>query len=45
MLMFLDHKNIQYVFTKKELNHQQRSWLELFKDYDMSVLYHTATLM
>ena len=27
------------MFTQKELNIQKR-WLELLKDYDMSVLYH-----
>ena len=30
------------MFTQKELNLQQRRWLELLKDYDMSVLYHTG---
>ena len=30
----------QYVFSKKELNLRQRRWLELLKDYDMSILYH-----
>jgi hypothetical protein len=29
-----------YVFTQRELNLRQRLWLELLKDYDMSVLYH-----
>ena len=37
---FTDHKSLQYVFTQKELNLRQRRWLELLKDYDMSVLYH-----
>ena len=40
MDVFIDHKSLQYVFTQKELNLQQRRWLELLKDYDMSVLYH-----
>ncbi|WMV34231.1 hypothetical protein MTR67_027616, partial [Solanum verrucosum] len=35
-----DHKSLQYVFTKKELNLRQMRWLELLKDYDMSILYH-----
>ena len=35
-----DQKSIQYVFTQKELNLQQRRMLELLNDYDMSVLYH-----
>ena len=35
-----DHKSLQYVLTQKELNLQQRRWLELLKDYDMIELYH-----
>ena len=31
------------MFTKKELNLRQRRWLELVKDYDMSILYHPGT--
>ena len=38
--VYIDYKSLQYVFTQMELNLQQRRWLELFKDYDMSVLYH-----
>ncbi|WMV28718.1 hypothetical protein MTR67_022103, partial [Solanum verrucosum] len=38
--VFTDHKSLQYVFTQKNLNLRQRRWLELLKDYDMSVLYH-----
>ena len=38
--LFTDHKSIQYVFTQKEINLQKRRWLEIFKDYDFSVLYH-----
>ena len=38
--VFSDHKSLLYAFTQKELNLQQRRWLELLKDYDMSVLYH-----
>ena len=30
------------MFIQKELNLRQRRWLELSKDYDMSVLYHTG---
>ena len=37
--MYTDRKSIQYVLTQKELNLQQRRWLELLKDYDMSVLF------
>ena len=38
--VFTYHKSLQYVFTQKDLNIQPRKWLELLKDYDMSVLYH-----
>ncbi|WMV54594.1 hypothetical protein MTR67_047979, partial [Solanum verrucosum] len=38
--VFIDHKSLQYVFSQKDLNLRQRRWLELLKDYDMSVLYH-----
>ncbi|WMV58524.1 hypothetical protein MTR67_051909, partial [Solanum verrucosum] len=36
--VFTDHKNLQYVFSQNDLNLFQRRWLELLKDYDMSVL-------
>ncbi|KAH0642123.1 hypothetical protein KY290_035222 [Solanum tuberosum] len=38
--VFTDHKSLQYVFIQKDLNLPQIRWLELLKDYDMSVLYH-----
>ena len=41
--MFTDHKSFQYVFNQKDLNLRQRRWLELLKDYDMSVLYQPGT--
>ncbi|KAH0641167.1 hypothetical protein KY285_037753 [Solanum tuberosum] len=41
--VFTTHKNLQYVFTQKELNLKQRRWLELLKDYDMSILYHPVS--
>ena len=37
--VYTDHKRLQYVFTQKELNLLQRRWLELLKDYDMSIIY------
>ncbi|WMV30108.1 hypothetical protein MTR67_023493, partial [Solanum verrucosum] len=40
--VFTNHKSMQYVFTKKDLNLFQRRWLELLKDYDMSVLSHSG---
>ncbi|KAF3623728.1 hypothetical protein FXO38_30603 [Capsicum annuum] len=35
--IFSDHKSLQYMFTQKELNLRQRRWLDLLKDYDMSL--------
>ncbi|KAF3643286.1 hypothetical protein FXO38_20699 [Capsicum annuum] len=38
--IYTDHKSFQYVFSQKELNLRKRSWMELLKDYDMSLHYH-----
>ena len=38
--IFTDHKSLQYIFKQKDLNLRQRRWLELLKDYDMTILYH-----
>ena len=38
--MNTNHKSLQYVFTKKELNPKQQRLLKLLKDYDMSVFCH-----
>ena len=37
--IYTDHKNLKYVFTQKELNKRQRTWLELMADYDMDLQY------
>ena len=34
------HRSLQYVFTQKDLNLRQRRWMELLKDYDITILYH-----
>jgi hypothetical protein len=31
----------KYIFTQKELNLRQRRWLELIKDYDLTIQYHS----
>ena len=36
--VFTDHKSLQYVLTKKELNLKQSRYLELHKDYNLSIL-------
>ncbi|WMV24645.1 hypothetical protein MTR67_018030 [Solanum verrucosum] len=41
VVVFIDNQILQYVFSQKDLNLQQRRWLELLKDYDMSVLLIT----
>jgi hypothetical protein len=38
--IYTDHKSLKYIFTQKELNLRQRWWLELIKDYDLSIQYH-----
>ncbi|KAL8146727.1 hypothetical protein AgCh_004464 [Apium graveolens] len=38
--IFTDHKSLKYIFTQKELNMRQRQWIELLKDYDVSIQYH-----
>src|SRR4051812_25602747 len=37
--VFTDHKSLKYIFTQKEINIRQRRWLELIKDYDLSLQY------
>ena len=38
--VFTDHRSLQYIFNQRDLKLRQRSWLELLKDYDMTILYH-----
>jgi uncharacterized protein YjbK len=37
--LYTDHKSLKYFFTEKELNMRQRRWLELIKDYDLTINY------
>ena len=39
---YTDHKSLKYLLTQKELNLRQRRWLELFKDYDCIIDYHSG---
>ncbi|GKF42316.1 putative reverse transcriptase domain-containing protein, partial [Tanacetum coccineum] len=39
-VIYTDHKSLQYIFSQKELNMQQRRWIELFSDYDCEICYH-----
>ena len=38
--VYTDHRSLQYVFTQKDLNLRQRKWMELLKDYDITILNH-----
>ncbi|GJU67063.1 putative reverse transcriptase domain-containing protein [Tanacetum coccineum] len=39
-VMFTDHKSLQHILDKKELNMRQCRWLELLSDYDCEIRYH-----
>ncbi|GJY14902.1 putative reverse transcriptase domain-containing protein [Tanacetum coccineum] len=39
-VIYTDHKSLQHIFSQKELNMQQRHWIELFSDYDHEIRYH-----
>ena len=38
--IYMDHKSLKYIFSQRELNMRQRIWIELIKDYDLSIHYH-----
>lgn len=38
--IFTDHQSLKYLYTQKELNSRQRRWLEVMKDFDLSIQYH-----
>nr|GFA91216.1 putative reverse transcriptase domain-containing protein [Tanacetum cinerariifolium] len=38
--VFTDHKSLQHILDRKELNMRQRHWLELLSDYDCDIRYH-----
>ncbi|WMV07506.1 hypothetical protein MTR67_000891 [Solanum verrucosum] len=33
-------RQLKHVFTQKDLNLRQRRWMELLKDYDVTIQYH-----
>ncbi|GKG00227.1 putative reverse transcriptase domain-containing protein, partial [Tanacetum coccineum] len=39
-----DHKSLQHIFSQKELNMQQRRWIELFSDYDYEIRYLLSSI-
>ena len=40
--IYTDHKSLKYIFTQSALNMRQQRWLELIKDYDLEVHYHSG---
>ncbi|GJV53178.1 putative reverse transcriptase domain-containing protein [Tanacetum coccineum] len=40
--IFTDHKSLKYFFDQRHLNMRQRHWLDLVKDYDCEILYHSS---
>ena len=38
--IYTDHKSLKYIFSERELNMRRRRWIELIKDYDLSIHYH-----
>jgi hypothetical protein len=40
--LYTDHKSLKYIFAQSNLNLRQRRWLELIKDYDLGINYHTG---
>nr|GEV14463.1 hypothetical protein [Tanacetum cinerariifolium] len=40
-MVFTDHKSLQQILDRKELNMRQRRWLELLSDYDCEIRYHS----
>ncbi|GJS62591.1 putative reverse transcriptase domain-containing protein [Tanacetum coccineum] len=39
-VVFTDHKSLQHILNKKELNIRQRRWIKLLSDYDCEIRYH-----
>nr|GFA50132.1 retrotransposon protein, putative, Ty3-gypsy subclass [Tanacetum cinerariifolium] len=39
-IVYTNHKSLQYILDKKELNMRQRRWIELLSDYDCEICYH-----
>ncbi|KAA3486558.1 DNA/RNA polymerases superfamily protein [Gossypium australe] len=40
--VYSDHKSLKYLMTQKDLNLRQRQWLELLKDYELVIDYHSG---
>ena len=40
--IYTDHKSLKYFPSQRELNLRQRRWMELIKDYDCVIDYHSG---
>lgn len=40
--VYTNHRSLQHLFKKKDLNLRQIRWLELLKDYEITSLYHPS---
>jgi hypothetical protein len=40
--VYTDHKSLKCIFTQKKFNLEQHCWLELIKDYDLEIHYHSG---
>ncbi|KAK5773358.1 hypothetical protein PVK06_049664 [Gossypium arboreum] len=40
--VYTDHKSLKYLMTQRDLNLRQRRWLELLKDYELVIDYHSG---
>nr|GEV11314.1 putative reverse transcriptase domain-containing protein [Tanacetum cinerariifolium] len=40
--IYTDHKSLQHILEQKDLNMQQRRWVELLNDYDCDINYHSG---
>jgi hypothetical protein len=40
--LYTDHKSFKYIFMQPNLNLRQWRWLELIKDYDLGINYHSG---
>ena len=38
--IYIDHKSFKYIFQQRDLNLRQRRWMELWKDFDFSILFY-----
>nr|GFA24189.1 putative reverse transcriptase domain-containing protein [Tanacetum cinerariifolium] len=44
-IVFTDHRSLQHIIDRNELNTRQRRWLELLSDYDCEIRYHPGKIL